>query len=132
MLGPNLSRGDPKRGEVKNDAIWQAGKKQRSKTFEAKGEAEKYLTKVVSVTQDGNYVHVAPIPMGEVFDKWLEHSLALRRKQGLLKPSTAKSYTSMVKIHLRPAFEHVRSDRLSLASWGSGSASWRIRSRRAR
>jgi len=49
-----------------------------------------------------------PIPMSEVFDKWLEHSLALRRKQGLLKPSTAKSYTSMVKIHRRRALQRLR------------------------
>jgi hypothetical protein len=53
--------------------------------------------------------------MGEVFDNWLENSLSVRKKEGLLKPSTVKSYTSMVKIHLRPAFERCRSDRLTPA-----------------
>jgi integrase len=104
---------DATKGAVKYDAIWQAGGKQRSKTFETKHNADRFLTNTVKDTQDGNYVHVRPIPMGELFDKWLENWLALRRKQGLLKPSTAKSYASMVRIHLRPAFEHCRSDRLS-------------------
>ena len=39
-------------------------------------------------------------------------------KQGLLKPSTAKSYRAMVATHLRPAFGDSRSDRLSHAAVG--------------
>jgi integrase len=116
--GANVTRGDIKKGEIKYDALWWAGGKQRSKTFDTKHDADKYLAKIVSATQDGNYVAVAPIPMGELFDKWLEHSLAVRRKQGLLKPSTSKGYESMVRVHLRPAFEHCRSDRLSPAIVG--------------
>jgi len=106
------------KGVVKYDAIWRAGGKQRSKTFETKHRADRFLTSTVKDSHDGNYVHVRPMPMGEVFDKWVENSLKLRRKQGMLKPSTAKSYTSMVRIHLRPAFAQCRSDRLSAAIVG--------------
>jgi integrase len=53
--------------------------------------------------------------MKEVFDCWLDDSLGLRIKQGLLKDSTAKSYRSMLETHLRPAFGEYRSDRLTHA-----------------
>jgi Phage integrase family len=55
---------------------------------------------------------VQPLPMGTVLDRWLADSLALRVKQGLLKPSTEKSYRSMLATHLRPAFGEYRSDML--------------------
>jgi integrase len=113
-----LCGSDVTKGDVKYDAIWQAGGKQRSKTCSKMHDAEDYLRKVVGDTRDGNYTQVRPIPMSEVFDNWLENSLKLRKKQGLLKPSTVKSYGSMVRIHLRPAFERCRSDRLSPAIVG--------------
>ena len=46
------------------------------------------------------------------------HSPGARLKTGLLKPSTAKSYRSMVETHLRPAFADFRSDRLSAEAVG--------------
>jgi integrase len=106
------------KGLVKYDAIWRAGGKQRSKTFETKHKADRFLTNTVKDAQDGNYVQVQPISMGAVFDRWVANSLTVRKKQGALKPSTAKSYASMVRNHLRPAFEHCRSDRLSAAVVG--------------
>jgi integrase len=70
-------------------------------------------------------VDVQPALMGQVFDRWIEHSLDVRRKEGSLKPSTAKSYRSMVDEHLRPAFAAYASDRLTLGvveHWRSGIA----------
>jgi integrase len=113
-----LCGADVTKGDVKYDAIWRAGGKQRSKTFETKHKADRFLTNTVRDAQDGNYVHVRPTPMSEVFKNWLDNYVAVRRKQGLLKPSTAKSYKSMVKSHFGPAFGHYRSDRLSAAAVG--------------
>lgn len=103
-------------GTARYDACWRiSGTKKKSKTFTKKKAAENYLTTMVKRVQDGIYVDVQPALMGEVFDRWLEHSLAVRLKEGSLKPSTAKSYTSMIEEHLRPAFGAYRSDRITLA-----------------
>ena len=64
-------------------------------------------------------------PHGQVFDAWLTSALEVRVKEGTLKASTATSYRSMVEEHLRPAFGHYRSDRLTLAeveAWRQGLA----------
>jgi integrase len=100
-------------GSKRYHCVWRANGKQRWKTFTKRKAAERHLTTVVKATQDGAYVHAQPAPMADVFERWLSHSLEVRVKQGLIKPSTAKSYRSMVATHLRPAFGDVRSDRLT-------------------
>ena len=112
MTGTIVTR-TAKDGTKRYHAVYRAGGKQRWKTFNRKKEAEKFLTSTVKEVQDGNYTHVRPLPMADVFDRWLTHSLEVREKQALLKPSTAKSYRSMVETHLKPAFKDHRSDRLS-------------------
>jgi hypothetical protein len=57
------------------------------------GPSRRYLTNVVKRIQDGSYVEIQPTLMGEVFDRWLEHAVQVRVKEGSLKPSTAKSYS---------------------------------------
>src|SRR5262245_4803468 len=108
------------------DACWRvAPGKIKGKTFHQRKAAEAYLTTMVKRVQDGSYVDVRPTLMGEVFDRWLEHSLDVRLKEGSVKPSTVKSYRSMVAEHLRPAFAAYRSDRLTLAAieqWRAGLA----------
>lgn len=107
------------------DACYWIGSKKKSKTFTKRKAAERYLTNVVKAINDGTYVDVAPALMGEVFDRWLEHSLAVRLKEGSLKPSTGKSYRSMVDEHLRPAFAAYHSERLTLPvveQWRAGIA----------
>ena len=54
--------------------------------------------------------------MAEVFDRWTTYSLDVRLKEGSLKPSTAKSYKSMIAEHLKPAFGAYRSDRFTLTA----------------
>jgi integrase len=112
-------------GSKRYDASWWIGSKKKSKTFRKKRAAEHYLTTMVKRVQDGSYVDVQPAPMGAVFDRWLEHSLGIRLKEGSLKPSTAKSYRSMIEEHLRPAFGAYRSDRFTLMvveEWRAGIA----------
>jgi integrase len=92
--------------------VWRVNGRQKWKAFDKRKEAERYLTTVVKATHDGTYQEVQPLPMGIVFDRWLSDSLAIRVKQGLLKPSTEKSYRSMLATHLRPAFGEYRSDML--------------------
>jgi integrase len=111
---------DVTNGPVKYDACWRAGGKQKSKAWDTKRKAEAFLTDTVKETQDGNYVALQPIQMSDLFERWLTNHLEVRRKQGKLKPSTVKSYRSMTKVHLQPAFTGYRSDRLTsdvLAKW---------------
>jgi len=124
MKGWVITR-DAKDGTKRYDASWWIGTKKKSKTFRRRKDADTYLTTMVGRVQDGSYVNLQPTLMGEVFDRWLEHSLNVRAKEGSIKPSTAKSYKSMVAEHLRPAFGSYRSDRLSVAvveQWRAGVA----------
>jgi integrase len=99
-------------------AVWRANSKQKWRAFTKRKDAERHLTAVVKAVHDGAYRDVRPLTLSAVMDCWLTDSLDLRVKQGLLKPSTAKSYRSMVETHLRPAFGEYRSDRLSHATVG--------------
>jgi len=84
-----------------------------------------WLTKMTGAVHDGTFVDVQPASMGDVFDRWLEHSLEVRVREGSLKRSTAGAYRSMLAQHLRPAFGGYRSDRLNLAvieEWRAGIA----------
>jgi integrase len=107
-----------KDGTKRYDVVYRVGGKQRWKTFRRWKDADRFRTDTAKDVQDGTYVHVRPLAMGDVFDRWLSHSLEVRLKQGLLKPSTAKSYRSMVETHLRPAFADHRSDRLTADAVG--------------
>jgi integrase len=113
-------------GSKRYDARWRIGPGTiKGKTFRRRKDADTYLTNMVKRVQDGTYVDVQPALMGEVFDRWLEHSLDVRVKEGSLKPSTAKSYRSMIAEHLRPAFGAYRSDRFTLGvveAWRAGIA----------
>jgi len=114
-----------KDGSRRYDAVWPVGEKRMWKTFARQKDAERFLTTVVKQTQDGVYYDIVPTPMASVFDKWVIHSLEVRVKQQLLKSSTAKSYRSILKEHLRPAFGDIRSDRLRagvLAEWARARA----------
>lgn len=107
------------------DAVWRANGRQRSKTFQKAHDAEKFLADTVKKIHDNTYRDFKPAPLGEVFDRWLTHSLKVRVQEGSLKPSTAKSYRSMLKEHLRPAFADYRSDRLTMEAieeWRAGLA----------
>lgn len=112
-------------GSKRYDARWWIGTKKKTRTFTRRKDADAYLTTMVKRVQDGTYVDVQPALMGEVFDRWLELALDVRMKEGSLKPSTAKSYRSMVEEHLRPAFGAYRSDRFTLLvveQWRAGIA----------
>jgi len=113
-------------GTKRYDARWRiAPGKVKGKTFTKRKAADRYLTNMVKKVQEGTYVDVQPTLMDEVFDRWLEHSLEIRLREGSLKPSTAKSYQCMVKQHLRPAFGAYRSDRFTLLvveEWRAGVA----------
>jgi integrase len=105
---------DPKKRR-KYYCVWWVNGRQKWKAFDKRKEAERNLATVVKATHDGAYQDVQPLAMAKVFDRWLNDSLELRVKQGLLKLSTAKSYRSMIDTHLRPAFGDYRSDRLTHA-----------------
>lgn len=86
--------------------------RQKWRAFNRQKDAEKFLTATVKTVHDGAYEDVRPTSMATVLDQWLDRSLGLRLKQGLIKPSTAASYRSMVAAHLRPSFGAVPSDKL--------------------
>jgi len=94
--------------------------KQKTKTFQRRKDAERFLTNTVKMVQDGDYFDVKPQLMGDLFDHWLSHSLEVNLKLGKVKPSTAEVYRSTLKAHLRPFFNDHRSDRLThdvVADW---------------
>lgn len=103
-------------------AVYRANGKQRWKGFAKRKDAERFLTSKVKRVHDGSYQETRPVLMSDLYDRWFTHSLDLRVKQGLIKPSTAKSYRSMLKTHLGPAFGEYRSDRLghvAITEWAS-------------
>jgi hypothetical protein len=80
-------------GTKRYDARWRiAPGKVKGKTFTKRKAADRYLTNMVKKVHEGTYVDVQPTLMDQVFDRWLEHSLEVRLREGSLKPSTAKSY----------------------------------------
>lgn len=114
-----------KDGTKRYDAVWRVNGKQKWRTFHRQKDADRFLTNAVKATQDGVYRDVRPLVVGELFDRWLTESLDVRRKQGLLKSSTAKSYRSMLETHLRPTFGEFRSDRLgadAIKTWVAAKA----------
>jgi integrase len=105
------------------DARWRAGTRQKSRSFQRKKDAERFLAAVVTHVHAGGYIDVKPMLMDKVFDRWLLDALEVRVAERSLSPSTAKAYRSMVEEHLRPAFGHYRSDHLTLAvveAWRAG------------
>lgn len=120
MVGTILTR-TVSDGTKRYDADWRGHDgKQHRKTFTKRKAAERFLTATVKAVNDGVWCDITPQLMDAVFDRWETHSLEVRLKQGLMKPSTAKAYRSMLTTHLRPAFGAIRSDRLRaavLAEW---------------
>lgn len=114
-----------KDGTKRYDAVWRVNGKQKWRTFHRQKDADRFLANAVKATHDGTYRDVRPLAVGELFDRWLTESLDVRRKQGLLKSSTAKSYRSMLETHLRPVFGEFRSDRLgadAIKTWVAAKA----------
>ena len=114
-----------KDGTKRYDAIYRVNGKQRQRTFNRQKDAGKYLVDTVKKVHDNTYRDIKPALMGEVFDRWLAYSLDVRVKEGSLRPSTAKSYRSMLEEHLRPAFAEYRSDQLTveaIENWRAGLA----------
>ena len=100
-------------GSKRYDVHYRADGKQRCRTYTKKHDADKFVNSTIKAVSEGTYQHVKPILMGDLFDKWITDDLEYRRKLNALKASTAKSYRSMIKEHLRPAFAEHRSDRLT-------------------
>jgi integrase len=105
-----------KDGSPRYFAVFRAAGKKRWKGFPRRKDAERFLTATVKSIHDGSYQDVRPVLLGEVFDRWLTDSLQVRLNLGELKPSTSKSYRSMIAAHLRPAFGDYRSDQLAHAT----------------
>ena len=101
-----------KEKETRYDCSWWAGGKKRSKTFSKKHDASRFLASVVTETHNGTYQQTRAVSMSVVFDEW-EKNLDVRLQQGRIKPSTRKTYRSIVKKNLQPAFGACRSDRLT-------------------
>ena len=90
---------------------WAGGKK-RSKTFHRKHDAARFLASVVTETHNGTYLQTRAVAMSVVFDEW-EKNLDVKLQQGRIKPSTRKTYRSIVKKCLQPSFGRCRSDQLT-------------------
>lgn len=99
---------------------WVAGKQHWKGGFVKRKDAENYLTSQVRRVHDGTFQPVMPISMEALFSAWDDAVIAAGLKQATIKPSTARSYRSMVRTHLEPAFKDVRSNQLTpqiVAKW---------------
>jgi integrase len=90
-----------------------AGKQRWKGGFTKRKDAENYLNAQVRRVHDGTYQAVTPMPMSKLLEAWDRAVIDTGVKQGTIKPSTARSYRSMVRTHLEPAFSTMRSDQLT-------------------
>jgi integrase len=76
---------------------------QRTKTFDRRVDAERYLTGVESAKLAGSYIDPARsrVTMGEWADRWLAG-------QAHLKPTTRERYAGIVRKHIRPRWGTTR------------------------
>jgi Phage integrase family len=106
---------------VRYSAVWWISGKQHWKGgFIRRKDAENYLTSQVRRVHDGTFQPVTPIKVEALFDAWEDAAVAAAVQRGTMKPSTARSYRSMVRMHLKPAFGFVRSDQFTphvVAKW---------------
>ena len=109
-----------KDGSKRYYAIFRAAGKQKWKGFPRWKDAERFLAGTVKNVHDGAYRDVKPLLLKDLFDRWLGHSLEVRLKQGLLRPSTAKSYRSMLDTQLRPPLTDAAQIGLPIPSSRSG------------
>ena len=101
-------------GSIRYDVIWRTPTgKQKWKSFKKKKDADNFITKTVQSVQDGSYTELRPVPMDELFDKWVEEWLAVQEQLGKPKRSTGLTYRHIVDRYFRPTFRRYRSDQLS-------------------
>ncbi|PZS13811.1 MAG: site-specific integrase, partial [Pseudonocardiales bacterium] len=79
------------------------GGEQRTKTFDRRVDAERYLTSIESSKLSGSYVDPARsrVTVGEWADRWLAG-------QAHLKPTTRERYEGIVRKHIRPRWSSTK------------------------
>lgn len=79
------------------------GGEQRTKTFDRRVDAERYLTTIESSKLSGSYIDPtrSRVTVGEWADRWLAG-------QAHLKPSTRERYAGIVRKHIRPRWGTTR------------------------
>ena len=106
--GTNLT----KEKESRYDCSWWSGGAKRSRTFSKKHDATRFLASVVTEIHNGTHLQTRAVAMSVVFDEW-EKNLDVKLQQGRIKPSTRKTYRSIVKKNLQPSFGRCPSDQLT-------------------
>lgn len=83
---------------------------QRTKVFDRKVDAERYLTTVESAKLSGSYLDPkrSAVTVGEFAKRW-------KAAQGHLKPSTRERYASLLREHVEPRWSSVRLSEVSHA-----------------
>jgi integrase len=89
--------------------------KERSRHFERKIDAQRWLDGVTVSVQSGTYVDpvLGRETVAEYADKWMQ-------RQVQLKPSTRSRYTAIVRLHIKPHFGHVQLtnlERSDISTW---------------
>lgn len=103
---------DPSKWQVRY--IDPAGR-ERSKTFRRKMDAEKYLIHVEAQKQRAEWIDPerSATTLGGFAERWLE-------TRSHLKPRTFEGYSSLMRVHIIPAFGSTRLDRIdrmTIESW---------------
>jgi integrase len=86
-----------KNGTRRYDACWRVNGRQKSKTFDRRKAAERFLADTVKRVHEGSFVEIKPTTFKAFAERWVK---------GLhdLKPSTRRAYESVLAYQLVPAF----------------------------
>lgn len=104
-----------KSGGVSWCLMWRDGAgRQHKRTFRRRKDAEAFRIETEKEVQDGTWREVSPIPMVDLFDRWLR-DLEVRQMTGEVKASTLSGYRSGVR-QFKAEFAAYRSDQLPAAA----------------
>ena len=79
------------------------GGNRRSKVAETRREAEKILREMLSQADRGIFLRPERVTVAEWLERWLS-----AHAKAKLRPETHLSYALIVRVHLAPAFGHLR------------------------
>ena len=84
------------------------GRKQHTKSFRTKKEAQQFLTETLAAIQQGVFREPSKVTFGEfLVERWLP------AREQALRPSTFATYRGLVERHVVPALGHVQIQQLS-------------------
>lgn len=83
-------------------------RKQKTRHFDRKKDAEEWLTKITNDINEGSYIQPSNMPVGDWVSKWL-HTYG----KVDIRDSTLASYDSYIQNHIKPGIGHIPLNKLT-------------------